>query len=110
MSQVQVMTGPERRRRWSDEQRQALVAKAFAPGAVVQEVARRADVSSSLLYRWRRELRGDSQGFVPVVVSAATTAVGSVIELEVGDRLRLRLPLATPPELAAALAKAVARP
>jgi len=40
-----LLSGPERRQRWSEEQKQALVA-AFAPGAVVAEVARRADVLS----------------------------------------------------------------
>jgi transposase len=44
MAKYQLLSGPERRRRWSEEQKRALVAAAFAPGAVVAEVARRADV------------------------------------------------------------------
>jgi Transposase len=39
-----LISGPERRRRWSEKQKRALVAAAFAPGAIVSEVARRADV------------------------------------------------------------------
>jgi Transposase len=58
MASVEVLAGPERRRRWSIEQKQAIVAAAFEPGAVVRDVARRADVTSSLIYRWRRDLSG----------------------------------------------------
>jgi Transposase len=42
MARVEVFTGPERRRRWSDEQKRAIVTASFAPGAVVSEVAPRA--------------------------------------------------------------------
>ena len=38
MAQVHVTTGVERRRRWSPEQKRAVVA-AFAPGAVVLQVS-----------------------------------------------------------------------
>src|SRR5277367_5313051 len=34
MASVEVLIGPERRRRWSVEQKRAIVAAAFAPGAV----------------------------------------------------------------------------
>jgi transposase len=40
MASVEVLVGPERRRRWSTEQKQAMVAAAFASGAVVRDVAR----------------------------------------------------------------------
>ena len=39
MSRVEVLSGPERRRRWSTEQKRSIVAEAFAPGASVREVA-----------------------------------------------------------------------
>ena len=57
MSQITVLTGPERRRRWSDEQRFSILAEAFAAGACVADVARRHDVSTGLIYTWRRKLR-----------------------------------------------------
>jgi hypothetical protein len=41
MARFQLLSGPERRRRWSEEQKRALVAAAFALGAIVSEVARR---------------------------------------------------------------------
>lgn len=46
MAQVHFLTGPERRRRFTFEQKRAMVAAAFAPGAVVADVVRRADVCS----------------------------------------------------------------
>jgi transposase len=44
MAKFQLLSGPERRHRWSEEQKRAVVAAAFAPGAIVAEMARRADV------------------------------------------------------------------
>jgi transposase len=35
MARVEVITGVERRRNWSDEQKRAIVAESFAPGAIV---------------------------------------------------------------------------
>src|SRR5271167_3335 len=62
MASVEVLAGPERRRRWSIEQKQAIVAAAFAPRAVVREVARQTDVTPSLIYRWRRDFRAAANG------------------------------------------------
>jgi transposase len=62
MAQMTLITGAERRRRWSLEERRQILAEAEAPGAVVAEVARRADVCTSLIYKWRREERSLEQG------------------------------------------------
>jgi len=51
MARVEVITGPERRRRWSEEQKRAIVAASFEPGAVVTDVARRAEVGPDQIYR-----------------------------------------------------------
>src|SRR5258705_8558722 len=75
MASVEVLAGPERRRRWSVEQKQAIVAAAFGPGAVVRDVARRADVTASLIYRWRRDLRAAANGFAQVLVAPAGDGV-----------------------------------
>jgi transposase len=40
MSRVEVLSGPERRRRWSAEQKRSIVAEAFAPGASVSSTPR----------------------------------------------------------------------
>ena len=70
MARFEVITGPERRRRWSADQKRAIVAESFAPGAVVSEVARRADVSPGQIYRWRQELRA-AAGFAQVLIAPA---------------------------------------
>jgi transposase len=61
-----VISGPERRRRWSAAEREEIVLASFAPGAVVAEVARDFDVSTSLIYKWRRDAQPPR--FVPAVV------------------------------------------
>jgi transposase len=51
----EVLSGPERRRRWGGEEKARLVAEIMVPGAKVTEIARRHGISRSLLYTWRRE-------------------------------------------------------
>ncbi len=60
MGQVTVFSGPQRRRRWSDDERLRILSEAFAPGACVARVAQQHDVSTSLVYTWRRKLRAAS--------------------------------------------------
>lgn len=135
MAQVHILTGPERRRRFSLEQKQAIVGAAFAPGAVVSEVARRADVCASLVYRWRRELVRARGGFAEVVVaptlddrgdggppgclpalpfveaarSDAAAVTTAAIEIDFSGSSRVRIPASVPPELAAAVIAALRR-
>ena len=70
MARLQIITGLERRRSWSEEQKRAIVAAAFAPGAIVANVARRADVCAGQIYRWRQELCRAGGGFSEVVIAA----------------------------------------
>ncbi|WIA54850.1 transposase [Sphingobium sp. WTD-1] len=80
MDRITVISGPERRRAWTAEQKEALVLAACAPGAVVADIARAADIHPSLIHRWRRELTqriGPSStgaSFVPVVMKADASA------------------------------------
>lgn len=46
--------GPERRRRWSREQKAAIVAETYEPGVSVSAVARRHGIAPSQLFQWRR--------------------------------------------------------
>src|SRR5271167_2504857 len=74
-SRSEVLHGPERRRRWTLDQKSLIVTEAFAPGVVTSAVARRHGVHPNQLYAWRREVReavGDgwnSPVFAPVVVA-----------------------------------------
>ena len=60
MGQITVLSGPERRRRWNDEQRLQILTEAFAPGACPTEVARRHEISTGQLYTWRSKLLVDA--------------------------------------------------
>jgi transposase len=51
----EIITGPERRRRWSDEEKLQLVEEACRPGNSVSQVARQRGVSASQLFGWRRQ-------------------------------------------------------
>ena len=118
MARVEVISGPERRRRWSEEQKRAIVAASLAPGAVVSEVARRADVVPGQIYRWRKELRAVADGFAQVLIAppeaTAMAAEGAAcgepaIEMEFAGKVRVRIPGSVPAELAAAVVRALAR-
>jgi len=52
-----VITGAERRQRWSDEERLQNLAEAFAPGNTVSAVARRHGISTARIYTRRSKLR-----------------------------------------------------
>ncbi len=54
---IELITGSERRRRWSDTDKARIVVESFAPGANVSEVARRNGLSPQQLFAWRREAR-----------------------------------------------------
>jgi transposase len=113
MASVEVLAGPERRRRWSIEQKQAIVAAAFKPGAVVRDVARQAEVTASLIYRWRRDLRA-ANGFARVLVAPAGDGVGArppmpAIEIELAGNVRVRISASASRALAAAVVEALAR-
>jgi transposase len=73
---AEVLTGPERRRRWSAEEKTGIVAEAMLPGAKVSEIARRHGISRGLLYTWRREAEQQAAAstlpeLVPVVMANA---------------------------------------
>src|SRR3546814_4091858 len=70
MSQITVLTGPERRRRWRPEDKLRVLAEAFSPGGCVGAVARRHDVSRGLIYTWRRKLRRELTQPAPAFAAA----------------------------------------
>jgi transposase len=111
MSRVEVLPGPERRRRWSAEQKRSIVTEAFAPGASVCEVARRRDVVAGQIYRWRKELRTAASGFTEVVIAAESSEQVRtdvpVLTIELGRDIRVRITAAAPTELATAIIKAL---
>jgi transposase len=78
MMGLEMISGVERRRRWSDADKLRIVAEADEAGAKVAEVARRHEISRSILWAWRKQARAgrltmsDPPGFLPVVVDAVS--------------------------------------
>jgi transposase len=78
MMGLEIISGVERRCRWSDADKLRIVAEADEAGARVAEVARRHEISRSILWTWRKQARAgrltmsDPPGFLPVVVDAAS--------------------------------------
>ena len=91
---VEVLTGTPRRRRWTDEEKAAIVAESQAPGAQASEIALRYGLHRNQLYGWRREFGSAADGnamvgagareldFVPVVADGSSGA--AAIEIEIG--------------------------
>lgn len=77
MRQITVMTGPERRRRWNDEERLAILAETFAPGASVSTVARRHDISTARIYTWRSKRQPAVTELVEPVVGDGDSRMGN---------------------------------
>jgi transposase len=52
---IELITGTARRRRWTMEEKAAIVAESTRPGVNVADVARRLGVNRGLLQTWRRK-------------------------------------------------------
>jgi transposase len=110
-----VISGPERRRRWSAAEREEIVLASFAPGAVVAEVARQFDVSTSLIYQWRRNAQQSEAMFVPAVmaedegpvVTAARGADSPVIRLDLAGGTTVSIAATAPARLVLAVLRAL---
>jgi transposase len=118
---VEVLGGLERRRRWSQDDKARIVEETLAPGAKVTEVARRNGVAASVVFTWRRQARTVERVgpcFAPVRIAAAVTgeesakppseedrlmrqlpaARNGLIEIELGNRRRIRVDAQVDPE------------
>lgn len=76
MGTVEIMPRIERRRRWTAEEKAALLAEVEASGGSVSAVARRHRISESVLYNWRAALKAaatavptsETTSFIPLGV------------------------------------------
>src|SRR5438105_10311883 len=92
--------GAAKRRQYSEAMKRQMVAETLAPGASVSVVARRHDVNSNQLFRWRRQLLPkavvESSAMVPVAIAPngdrpRRTDREGVIEIAFGCGARVRL-------------------
>ncbi len=107
---VEVLSGVERRRQWSDAEKARIVDETLVPGVRVAEVARRNAVSASLVFGWRRLARDGLLGrgvpaLMPVEIIAPSPALptpvpsgaprpkrsAGLIEIELSQGRRLRV-------------------
>src|SRR5205807_1739263 len=119
---VEVLDGLERRRRWSQDDKARIVEETLVPGAKVTEVARRNGVAASVVFTWRRQARTvEKVGpcFAPVQITAASETSGvrakppsendmrmrlvpaartGLIEIDLGNRRRIRVDAQVDPE------------
>ena len=65
-----------RRREWPEALKRQMVAETLEPGASVSIVARRHDVNTNQLFKWRRELLPKA---VPAVVEASTMVAVEIV-------------------------------
>jgi transposase len=93
-------TGTPKRRQYSDALKRQMVTETLAPGASVSVVARRHDVNSNQLFRWRRQLLPkamvETGAMVPVEIAPdggrpRRTDREGVIEIAFGCGARVRL-------------------
>jgi transposase len=105
LGQIALYSGVERRRRWTDAERLEILSEAFAPGAIIAQVARRHDVSTGQIYTWRRKLwvrppagpDASALTFTEAILvddsalAPSGTAPIILIELERGKRVSIRL-------------------
>jgi transposase len=129
---VEVLGGLERRRRWSQDDKARIVEETLAPGAKVTEVARRNGVAASVVFTWRRQARTVAQvepRFAPVQIASAeaieetskllpvddsrvrSMANGGIglIEIDLGNRRRIRVDAHVDPEALARVLEVLER-
>lgn len=74
MERIEVITGIQRRRRYSAKEKAQLVALSDQPGMSVSLVSRRHGISASLLFRWKKLMKDGGMSAIESgdeVVSAA---------------------------------------
>ncbi len=98
----EVLNGVERRRRWSDEQKLAIIMEVGVRGATVTRVAQRHDITRQQLYAWRHELKRKGPSLSDGTVGAAAGSVFLPIDLSTTASPEQIDPVAKPgPELIA---------
>lgn len=130
---IEVFTGAGQRRRWSAEDKAAVVAQSHSGVGTVSEVARRHGLASSQLFAWRRDARLAAEAggasifpatskvpstFVPVVIepvpgapvrtatSRRRRAAPAAVEIEI-DGVSVRIARGTEPRTIAAVIRAL---
>ena len=113
---MDIIIGRERRR-WSEEERRALVAEAAQPGESVIAVAKRRGVNASMLFTWRKRMRLEqAPAFAPLMIAPPAGGSSSppgeapaAIEITFSCGARLRVSGGADVVLVTAVVKALGR-
>ena len=98
---VEVITSVQRRRRWSQEEKQRIVAESARSDRTVLQVARAHGIAPNQLFGWRRQFLaaatasdGEAGGFVAVrmIGEASVAAGGSLPPAGRSSAIEIRLP------------------
>jgi len=89
MSPIEVITSVQRRRRWTPEEKRALLEEAEYPGSSVFAVARKYGVNPNQLFHWRKLMR--EGGLVAVGADDHVVPASEVKELKAQIRELERL-------------------
>jgi transposase len=80
-SEVSILPGPERRRKWTDDEKLSIVEESCLSGARVTDVARRRGLHPNQVHAWRRRAQmgelvrsARNSGFLSVAVTPEDTA------------------------------------
>ncbi len=100
MGAVEVITSVQRRRRWSREEKQRIVAESARPDRTVLEVARTHGIAPNQLFGWRRQFLAaataadtEASGFVPVrMIGEASVSAGRSPSTGLSSGIEIRLP------------------
>ncbi|TCR78696.1 transposase [Rhizobium sp. BK376] len=105
VQRFEVFTGAGRRRDWSDEEKDQIIAESYSGEMSVSAVARRHGLSPGQLFTWRRQVRKQAEQalppmFVPAVIDSSAerrpkprkamtknASPATAIELEIGDAI-----------------------
>ena len=91
---IEVITGPDRRRRWSLEQKRAIVVESHRTDTTPSAVARRHGLNTGQLYTWRRQFKAvPLPNFARVELAEAEPPVAplGLIEITLPDGARVRV-------------------
>jgi transposase len=82
VEEIEIMPRVERRRKWTEAEKAALLAEADEPGSSVVAVARNHGISKSLLYNWRAARKAGALATLPGSERLEFIPLGAITGME----------------------------
>jgi transposase len=96
IERVEVITSSQRRRRWSAEEKAAIVQETYAPEMSVSLVARRHGIAPNQLFTWRRLYASGALSAVGAGEEVVAASEYRAMQHQVRELQRLRLSFGRP--------------